>query len=423
MRRTRRRPSVLVCSDVTRLFLPSSRLVATGSIVRGLRPWLLLAAAAALLFALTPETTPFNGPVLLANQFRHGIPYMPGTYRWMETYTIGGHTYLAYPPMVSAILVPAVLIFGHPLHQPTINTALIIGAMVLLYLLLRSFDKSKNVASLGAIAYAFGTPMVFSAHRGDVWLLMHSEANFFLMLALYLGFVKRQHLLAGVAYMIAGQCRHAVLPFALTFALLIWQGRAADPGASIATSTAARIRGLAAFGFGASLPGLAALVLQWWINGDPLESPYMVLFNKVGSGRSYFSGKYLLRNLSFYTLARPQFSAEFPFLHFGYKGQSIWSMSPFFFGIFALSWRKWPASAPILGILGGLGVYLVYWGTGYSQFGSRYLSDLYPGLVLVAFLGLGGPGRWRRVAVPALVALSIFMNTYGTYIYDRYPRK
>lgn len=79
----------------------------------------------------------------------------------METYKIGSHSYLSYPPMVSAVLVPAILIFGHPLHQPSINTALIIGTMVLLYLLLRGFGKSRNFASPGAIAYAFGTPMVF----------------------------------------------------------------------------------------------------------------------------------------------------------------------------------------------------------------------------------------------------------------------
>ncbi len=72
---------MLACSNVTQVPLRSPGLVFIGSKLRGVRAWPCMAADSGLLIALPPVATPLNGPVILANQFLHGIPYLPGAYR------------------------------------------------------------------------------------------------------------------------------------------------------------------------------------------------------------------------------------------------------------------------------------------------------------------------------------------------------
>jgi hypothetical protein len=65
--------------------------------------------------------------------------------------------------------------------------------------------------------------------------------------------------------------------------------------------------------------------------------------------------------------------------------------------------------------------YLVYFGTGYAQFGARYMQDLYPLLVPLALSAFSRPGRRWRVALLVLLAYSIAMDAYGVWVKINFP--
>jgi hypothetical protein len=55
---------------------------------------------------------------------------------------------------------------------------------------------------------------------------------------------------------------------------------------------------------------------------------------------------------------------------------------------------------------------MVFHGTGWYQFGQRYLLDIMPFLLLLVAFGMRG--RLSRVSI-ALVLLSLATNAWGTY--------
>jgi hypothetical protein len=65
--------------------------------------------------------------------------------------------------------------------------------------------------------------------------------------------------------------------------------------------------------------------------------------------------------------------------------------------------------------------YLVYFGSGYAQYGARYMQDLNPILVPLALSGFSRPGRgWPRLLY-VLVGIAILINVYGAFVMSNYP--
>jgi hypothetical protein len=59
--------------------------------------------------------------------------------------------------------------------------------------------------------------------------------------------------------------------------------------------------------------------------------------------------------------------------------------------------------------------YLVYFGSGFAQYGARYAQDFYPLLFPVAFSAWARGGRWRT-AMYLLVGFAVLLNVYGVYV-------
>jgi hypothetical protein len=380
-----------------------------------LRPWLGFAFVAALLIAVTPAESGYDGPRRLAVELLQGRPYLPEFVPWIEMFRHDGRDYVAYPPMVSLVLVPYVWVTRGAGAQPLANTLLILGSAALLYRLVRSFEGMKHMAPFAVVAYALGTPNLYSARAGDVWLLMHSEGNFFLLLALVCAICWRRPLLAGIAFMIAVQTRYVLALAAPVFGLWFWIV------APRARPFAAVVRDGLAFSAGALPPLLFALAFQWWTLGDPFMSPYEAGWREWGLQGPQFALRYLHQNLPVYTWAHPILLPRFPYLHFDLTGQSIFVMSPFFFGLFLPRWRLRFVRAFLPSVVAMQAFYLVYFGSGYAQFGARYMQDLYPLLVPLALSAFSRPGRGWRIALCALLAYSIAMNGYGTWVKFAYP--
>lgn len=390
-------------------------------------PWPLFVALAIVLLCLTPapSTNPFDGPMIVAQRMLHGDADLRAGLTWMEAFNFQGRRYLAYPPMVTFILVPYAALGGGALGQTAANSLLIFGSALLLHALLRRTPGLERHAAIGAAVWVLATPLLYSAHVGNVWLLMHSEGNFFLLLALYLVAVRRSFFWAGLAFMVASLTRHAILFSAPAFAVLAFQQRRGTE-----EDLRAVVRDLLRFALGASIPAALVLTYNWWIFDDPLKNPYVAAWRQKSGGwlranksiarttfgSSSFALESVWRNATFYLTARPVFVPWFPYVRFTGAGESIWLLSPFFLGVFAANLRIALVRALLAGAIPMLFFYLLYSYQGYVQYGSRYLSDLFPFLVPIALSALARPStRWRPLLL-ALVAVSIAFNAYGTWI-------
>lgn len=374
-----------------------------------LGPWLGFACAAALLIAVTPADQGYDGPLRLARELLEGRPYLPDFVPWLEMFRHDGRDYVAYPPMVSILLMPYVWLTRGMGQQPLANTLLLLGSAALLYRLCLSLDGMAKLAPFAFVAY-FATPNIYSASNGNVWLLMHSEGNFFLLLALVLVVAWRRPALAGLAFMTAVQTRYAIALSAPTFAILFLQS--APPGRRLATLFRAGLW----FTAGALPPFFACLAFQWWTLGDPLLSPYRAGWREWGLQGPQFALRYLWQNLPVYTWAHPTLLPEFPFLRFGASGQSIFVMSPFFFGLFLLRPQLRFVAAFVPSVVAMTGFYLFYFGSGYAQFGARYMQDLYPLLIPLALSAFTRAGRGWRIVLVSLLVFSLALNAYGTWV-------
>lgn len=370
----------------------------------------LLLLLGAVLFAITPAQNAYDGPMRLARELLEGRPYLPDFVGWLEMFRHDGRDYLAYPPMVSFVLVPFAWLSGGALGQPPANTAFIFGSTVLLYAILRHLPGVERLAGRGAVAYAVGSPYLYSASAGDTWLLMHSEGNFFLLAALYFVVVRRHLVLAGFCFMVALQSRYSIAISSVTFGLLFLQAGA--PGQRLRSA----FRSGLWFTAGALPPLLAALAFQWWTLGDPFLSPYTAGWREWGLRGPQFSLAYFWRNLPVYSYATPSLLPEFPYLRFDSSGQSIFVLSPFFLGLFLPDVRRPWVWAFLPTVIAVFAFYLVYFGTGSTQFGARYLQDVYPLLLPVALSAFGRPARAWRVVLDGLLLFSIALNAYGVYV-------
>ena len=370
----------------------------------------LFAVLALALYVVTPANSVYDGPVRLSRELAQGRTYLPEFVPWIEMYRHDGRAYLAYPPMVSMLLVPWTIVTGGKGGQPPFNSLLIFGSAVLLFRMVRRLDGMRALAPYAAVAYVLGTPVLYSAYAGNTWLLMHSEGNFFLLLALMLALARERWFLAGLSFMTAVQTRYVLALAGPVFALLLLSRAIRQ------RSFGVLLRGGIAFALGMLPPLALALAFQWWTLGDALMSPYMAGWNQWGLRGPQFGFQYLPMNWPVYTYLHPELLDEFPWLRFDASGQSPFVMSPFFLGVFLLDLRKRFVRMLLPSLVAMQCFYLVYFGSGYAQYGARYAQDFYPLLLPVALSAFARPGRGWRIALRVLLAYAVALNVWGVYV-------
>lgn len=385
---------------------------------RGVSPrvllvYLLLAAA---LFAVTPDhrTNPFNGPMVIAGRLLHGEASLPDEIRWMETFTFDGRHYLAYPPMASFLLVPWAALTGDALGQTVFNSLLIFVNALLVAAVFRTIPRLVPYAVLGSVAYVLGTPQLYSARYGTVWLLMHTEANCFLLLAIWCVLARRGYTAAGICFCVAALTRHAVFAAAPAFALLALL----DPSAR---AIGVRVKRVVAFAAGTVPPLALVLGYQWWVFGDPFMNTYSATWSQWTQPAPGFGTENVVRNFWFYLTTLPETRPDYPFLRFGPGGQAAWVMSPFLIGVLVPALLAWQIAGLFAGAALMFVFYLFYSWQGYAQFGSRYMQDIYPFLLPVAFSAFARPLPLLRHLLLALVGAAIAINLFGLYCATQYP--
>jgi hypothetical protein len=341
---------------------------------------------------------------------------------------VDGKYYGYWGPTTAALLLPYVAVAGVEASDRLAGAVWGTLGAFFVYLMLREAGRRHVVpvtpaaAAMLVVLFGLGTVHFYLAVSGQVWFLSQVVAALFLTLAMWT--VLRADrawwwaALSGAAFGLCVLARSSELttaPFFL-FALV----------ATVGGVGATRRRALTRLALAFAIPLAGAGAMQLWYNQARFGSPFEDgVRTQLASGanprfkRDYdehgmFSFAYVPRNAYYYfvnpMLRRHPSTGAITFDPFG---NSVFLISPALLYVLR-SWRRRNTFVvgTWAGVVGCLATLLCFFGTGWYNFGNRYLLDLMPLAILLVAAGMGG--RLTRVSM-LLIGLSILANAWGTY--------
>ncbi|MFC2059221.1 hypothetical protein ACFLTS_06275 [Chloroflexota bacterium] len=310
--------------------------------------------------------------------------------------------YLASPPAPALVLLPFVAIWGEGADE--VRVSMFLGAVnvALVWLLLRRLGVSRSIQWLLTILFGFGTVHWEVAIHGTTWFFAEIVAVFFLLLALLEHFGRRRSFLTGLFLGLAALSRLPILPGSIFFivALSLGGGFPRQP-----------IKLLA----GLALPLVFLAFFNFVRFGHPLETGYLShsyasYFNDVIARHGFFSVFHIPSHLYTLLFRPPEYIDYFPFFRPSPAGMSILLTTP---AVFYLLRTKF---SEILNLLSAVSIVVIliptilWFSTGWVQFGYRYSLDFVPFLLILISSGMGP--RINKLKI-TLVVLSVAVNLWG----------
>lgn len=365
--------------------------------------------------------------IYLADGWLHGHLYVndipPGL---ADDTQYKGHWYVAFPPLPAILLLPVVAIF-HLSYQAIITLAFSVCMGVLnIWLMLQVLTRLVRNHAIGEkfatvawllVLFTLGTELVYVTMKGSVWFVAHVVATTFLLLYMSEMFGKRRAWLAAIFLGLAALSRSTTLftfPFflVLTFALerqqplalaRQWTIFGAVLGVFIVGMllyNQARFGSLLDFGYNT-------------MNVNPLVGKDLHTYGQ-------FNKHFVRTNLRYMLLEPPKIINKFPYLTFNPFGTSIFLTMPallFAFLGFRHREQRWLAASLAAACVLPVAALLLYFNTGWYQFGYRFALDFLPFLFLLAALGMSSHPTWRE---KLLITLSVLLNLWGYFVFTYY---
>ncbi len=375
----------------------------------------VLAAARGVAFKLSQE--PYYN--YLADAFLHGqlnLHLQPDV--TLDLILYEGKYYLYWPPFPALMMLPLVAIFGVGFSDVLFNVLLAALDTALVAGILNEANRS-GLAPLSkvqrgclVIFFAFGTMIVPLVPLGKVWFTgqlagLACVAFTYWAVLHYRGW--KAFLFAGLGMACAFATRNSLILLGIWPAWYLmrehWQQRWLPLVKLVLLAIA---------------PILISIGLIGWYNdarfGNPLEIGYRyhmmgTMFRPLYQQYGAFNLHYLPTNLYYQFIYYP-----LPWRETSPMGGSIFLLSPLFF---AALWSLWQDRGQIMTWL-LLGTFVIGYipigllmGTGYFQFGPRYLLDLVIPLLLLTARGMR---RWRLWLVAVLIGISCFHYLIGAML-------
>ena len=323
----------------------------------------------------------------------------PGYYQDLVNYN--GKFYLPSPPVPAIVLIPAVAIWGTGTDEVRISMLIAAVSVALVWILLGRMNVTGWKRILLTILFGFGTVEWAVAITGTTWFFAEIVAVFFLLLALIEYFGKKRAVLIGLLLGLAALSRLPVVVGGVFFLAMLYK----EGG----------LRRSALFVAGLAVP----LAFYGYFNyarfGNPLQTgyaghAYSSYFAADIQQYGMFSLHYIPKQLYTMFLMSPEYIPYFPFLKPLPDGMSILLTTP---AILYVLKAKFNESVNLWALLAmvGIAVPIVVWfSTGWVQFGYRYALDFLPfAIVLIA----SGIGKTVSKTLIALVAISVVVNLWG----------
>jgi hypothetical protein len=392
--------------------------------------WFLLALVGYLLAAglMYDEQSLAPHYVHLADAILHGQLHLINTENLYDLLLFEDRAYAAGSPMPAFLLAPLVVVFNNEFSD--ILFTLVVAAVNVA--LVQHVYRRRWVTAL----FAFGTPHLYMAALGSIWLTAHVVAIQFSLLAVWAA-QRRAWFWAGIWLACAGLARPTLLFGAAFFVTLIWLNQ---------QQSSARYKAMALFGAPLLLGVAAHAIYNYARFGSPAEFGYQFTagaenLTDAFARYSGFSPRFLPCNLFVSILNPPEINGWVPATLYDIcdhlvagvdlvdgsapllpnpLGMSIFLVTPAFL-LLAMARRREPET--IAGWIGLLAIMVPLWmyhNTGSLQFGYRYWMDAAAMWLLLLARNVLPPELsaprfdvvlWR--ARNALLALSVAINVWG----------
>jgi len=364
----------------------------------------------------TPDTAYFNH---LADAFLHGQLYLAQPPNNHDLTEYQGHWYVPFPPLPALLMLPWVALAGLPTVQTVLFCA-IFGALnvTFVYALLQALSQrgwtklsvTDNLWLTGL--FGLGSVHWYMATLGSVWFVAQICTVTFVVLAVWSTVANGSPWLAGLALGLAMVGRpNVALTWPLLLGIAALQGRAKE--GQIAWS------GLVKWAIASAIPMLLAVAGLLLYNnarfGNPLDFGYLsenVADRLKEPLRIYgqFNLHYAAKNFWSMWLAGPQWDAKLNFWKPDPEGMSLFMTTP------ALLYLGRARRASPLTLGGWLAFILLmiplllYYNTGWYQFGYRFSLDfMVPVIVLLAVAA----GERVTGSMRTLILVGVLVNLYG----------
>ncbi len=349
-------------------------------------------------FVVGPDQIDTDSHWPIAQAFVAGRLHLVDAIPWVELVPRpDGGWFSPFPPLLSVLLMPFAIV-GIPIW--TDASAAVAGgiSVALMWALLGRLDVAQVPRVALALAWAFGSEMLWVAGTGGQHLAPQAIAAALLLGAMLLGFDRRWPLLAGL---LLGAAAAARLPVGLALPLLLYLYRRggwawvlvgiAIPAAIVAGYNLARFGDAFEFGYGLiqDVDGNHVLDESWYPHG--IDSIW-----------------YIPQGLQVMLLKGVDWQDQIPWILPGWGGTSILLTMPILWWVFEARGRL-ALVAAVCAVLVML-PNLAHGNPGFAQVGYRFIVDALPLLwVLLAIVFRDGLTRAATAALAFGSAVTIWL--------------
>lgn len=323
----------------------------------------------------------------------------------------GGRFYCPYPPLPAVLLLPFVALFGSAV-KVEIACRIVSVLNVLLFDLvlgrltppLRSPRGRSSWRTALCLLFAFGTVAWHNAELGGDWHLAHAVALSASLLALH------EFLGANRSWLVG-----------CWIALVLLTRPTASLAIVFFLAPAVRAKAFKHLLELAAGPCIAVLLLGLY-NLARFGDPFTFAYERMllgGEGRrlmreyGQFHLVFVPRNFFWFFVAPPWPRPDFPWLGYDPRGLSLFlACPPAIYALVAVGrcWASQAVRAASLGVAASLVPLLLYFNTGYWQFGPRFVMDFLPFLMILIIAGMGRRLGWLGYA---LITLAVMIQIGG----------
>lgn len=333
---------------------------------------------------------------------------MGKNYEWLELAVYNGKYYLSFPPLPSVVMLPFVLLFGEKTPSNLVSALYGIFTAMIAYKILKKAGMKRGGAVFFAIAYVWGSNMLWLSTSGGVWFLAQGLNMLLLTACVYFAQQKMRVAAYAMAALAVG-CR----PFSVCMFLpLMAYFYMVDKDRPRADRIRGQIRSLIIPAFIA----LCYMLYNYVRFGNVLEFGHNYLPEFTESEKGQFSLSYILPNL-YNLLLRPvtlraDLTLEYPL----FDGFMFYIANPMFLIWFAavvkdVLQKRLDAVrlCIVIAVLAELLLLCAHKTLGGWQFGARYTVDMLPMALMYLLLKKDEPGGISAF----IMAAGMMFNLYG----------
>ncbi|MGH2403752.1 MAG: hypothetical protein ACRDGN_04730 [bacterium] len=359
----------------------------------------------AVYIAVTPRPHGFyHHHVYMAKAFLAGrvdLLSVPDYYH--DVIRLNGRVYAPFQPLPAILLMPLVAFEGEAARPGRLGQIIAALAVAFFVGALGRLGRPRPVRLFAGLALGLGSVLWSATAIGSTWFFAHTVVTLLLALVVWELAGPARGWVVGVWLAGAWLARATLLPAIPAVAvLLVLRHRAARPLVGLGLASAAGLAVLAAYNYARF--------------GNVLEAGYgmlsLALPSAITVGQTGYVGlEYVPRQLHTMLFRAPVLLDAWPFLKPDPDGMALVFTSPIIVRVlFGRDTRR--ALVWILPIAAVVLPTLIYFSTGWIQFGYRYSLDWWPFALIVLAYALGE----RPAAVDyGLLAAAIAMNALGVY--------